>query len=154
MKLLSKLEEKFGGLTPFVVVAIVAVISTMIWCLIYVKAPVSMSNDRDKSELYQVIQNEWSGDTLINHKVYPQMVWIIDTSGAERDIIPVYYERVDESDTISCVSFVSIKPRFLKWRIGDVIKTGENIRVIETAAGISFTNKLNWIDDYKKKFGI
>ena len=66
----------------------------------------------------------------------------------------VHYERVDESDTISCVSFVSIKPWFLKWRVGDVIKTGENIRVIESEAGISFTNKLNWIDDYKRKLGM
>lgn len=153
-KILSKLEEKFGGLTPFVVVAIVSVISFTVWGLIYMKVPVKMSNERDKAELYQVIQEEWSGDTLINHKVYPQMIWVIDTTGEEKDVVSVYYERIKGADTISCVSFVSVKPRFLKWRVGDVIKTGENIKVIETEVGISFTNELNWIDDYKKKLGM
>lgn len=153
-KFLSFLENRFGGLTPFIVVAIVAIVSMIVWSLIYVKAPVSMSNEEDKSELYGVIQNEWPSDTLINHKVYPQSVWVIDSTGEEKDVIPVSYERISMGDTIKCVSFVGLQPRFLKWRVGKVLKTEENIRVIETEAGVSFTNELQWINEYKKEFGM
>lgn len=153
MKLLSKLEEKFGGFTPFVVVGIATIISTVIWCLIYVKAPVKMSNERDYRELHGVIQSEWPLDTLVDYKVYPHCIWVVDSTG-ERDIIPVVYSRVKGVDTIRCVSFIALRPTFLKWRVGEILNTRENIRVIESEAGLSFTNELNWIDDYKRKFGM
>lgn len=153
-KFLSFLENKFGGLTPFVVVFITGIISAIIYCLVYIKAPIKMSNERDNRELHQVIQNEWLGDTIINYELYPQSLWKDKETNKEWDIIPVVYDRVSCKDTIKCVSFISLKPNFLKWRIGKVLKTGENITVIESEYGVSFTNEFNWIDDYKKKFGM
>lgn len=115
------------GLIPMVVVGILTVIGAIITFLIVYKAPISMNDVKDKTDIVNMIQNQHPGSEILNIELmdetilYPETfdsIYVKSTRITNEDDVFWYtrtvdYDVVNDKDTVNYRTIFEIKEKFL-----------------------------------------
>lgn len=123
------------GLIPMVVVGICTVIGTIITFLVYYKAPISLNNEKDKTAIFNLIQEQHPACEILNVELsnaivlYPETFEILYTKSNqilnEEDAFwytrAVNYDVIIDNVTTSYQLVFEITEKFLREEVGQFL---------------------------------